>query len=276
MASTRREKELARLRAERQAARRAAEAAKRKRRNAIVASALAVVVVVAAVAFLTTRGGKDDKAAPTAAGTCTYDKSGDASRPVELPPSEPVTRDPVTADLATDQGPISFTLDTAKAPCASGALISLAAQKFYDATPCHRLTTSGIFVLQCGDPTGTGSGGPGYQYKEEDLTGATYKRGTVAMAKSSDPGTTGSQFFLVYKDSELPPEYTPVGTITQGLDVIDKVAAAGSEPADDGKPKLAINITTFTTTAPAAAPTEPAGPAPTGSAAPEPSASATP
>ncbi len=254
MASTKRERELARLRAERQAARRAEEAARKRRRNAVVASTLAVVLVAAVVVAIglnrspsTTASPTASPSAPAAGGPCTYTKTGQASRPVELPPATPTATTPTRATLATTQGDIAFTLDTEKAPCTSGALISLAAQKFYDGTPCHRLTTDNIFVLQCGDPTGTGSGGPGYQYAEENLSGATYPKGTVAMAKTAAPGTTGSQFFLVYKDTPLPPQYTPVGKITAGLDVVEKVAAAGAEPAGDGKPKLPLTITTFTT-----------------------------
>jgi len=253
VATSRRERELARLRAERQAARRAAEAARRKQRATILASVVAVAVVAGSVAFITLRNRDSSPTATPPTGPCAYTKTGAASRPVTLPPATPTAAGPVAVSLTTDQGPVAFTLDTDQAPCASGAIISLAAQKFYDGTPCHRLTTDNIFVLQCGDPTGSGSGGPGYQYGEEALNGATYPRGTVAMAKSSAPGTTGSQFFLVYKDTPLPAQYTPVGTITTGLDVLDKVAAAGSDPAGDGKPKLAVMITTATT-----APVEPA------------------
>ena len=103
---------------------------------------------------------------------------------------------------------------------------------------------SGIFVLQCGDPTGTTGGGPGYQFADENLTGATYPAGTLAMANAG-AGTNGSQFFLVYKDTQLPPNYTPFGMITEGLNVIEKVAAKGddgSNSAGGGKPKLAISL----------------------------------
>ena len=117
----------------------------------------------------------------------------------------------------------------------------LAEAKYFDGTSCHRLTTDNIFVLQCGDPTGTGSGGPGYQFGDENLPteGAdNYPAGTVAMANAG-PGTNGSQFFLVYKDTQLPPSYTIFGTITKGLDVVQKVADAGrtTNGAGDGKPK---------------------------------------
>ncbi len=188
--------------------------------------------------------------APAAAGTCSYAKSGDASRKVELPPTTGVeTKQPFKATLKTNNGTIAFELLTAKAPCTVNSFRSLAHFAFFDDTPCHRLTTGGIFVLQCGDPTGSGSGGPGYQFAEENLTGATYPRGTVAGAKTAAPGTTGSQFFLVYKDSPLPAQYTPFGTITEGLEVLDKIAAAGSDPEGDGKPKLETTIQTARVTA---------------------------
>jgi peptidyl-prolyl cis-trans isomerase B (cyclophilin B) len=171
---------------------------------------------------------------------------------------------PVPATITTSQGVVGVTLDGAKAPCTTNALVSLASQKYFDGTPCHRLTSGGLNVLQCGDPTGSGSGGPGYEYKDENLTGATYKAGTVAMANSG-PNTNGSQFFLVYADSQLDPKYTPVGTVTSGLDVLTKIAAAGEDPAGDGKPKLPVTITSFTTAAPAAPAPAPTTPAPAAS-----------
>ena len=152
-----------------------------------------------------------------------------------------------TVTLATDRGDIVFEMDSAEAPCTANNLRSLAHFRYFDATPCHRLTTQGIQVLQCGDPSGTGSGGPGYQFADENLEGATYPRGTVAMANAG-PGTNGSQFFLVYGDSTLPPNYTPFGRITAGLEVLDAVAKAGSDDSNglgDGKPKAPITISTL-------------------------------
>ena len=247
MATSKREKELARMRAERQAARRAAEAARRRRRNAITASVVVGLLVLGALVVVGVRlaGGDDDgeqSAAP--AGLCTWTETGEASREVALPPTDPALATQ-TATINTDRGTIGVTLLNQAAPCASASLASLAAQGFYDDTPCHRLTTQGIFVLQCGDPTGTGTGGPGYQFAEENLAGATYPRGTVAMAKGSAPGTSGSQFFLVHQDSPLPPEYTPFGRITSGLEVLDAVAAAGAEPAGDGAPVQAVQVATL-------------------------------
>jgi len=149
----------------------------------------------------------------------------------------------------TNRGSIVLKLDAVKAPCTVNSFVYLASKKYFDATPCHRLTTAGIFVLQCGDPTGTGGGGPGYEFADENLAGAVYPAGTVAMANAG-PGTNGSQFFLVYKNTTLAPNYTPFGTITSGLDVLTKVAAAGDDDSNgpgDGKPKLAVDITGITT-----------------------------
>ncbi len=125
----------------------------------------------------------------------------------------------------------------------------LAAKGFFNGTNCHRLTTQGIFVLQCGDPKGNGTGGPGYEIPDENLpaSGANnYPAGTVAMANSG-PNTNGSQFFIVYKDTTLPPDYTVWGKVSSGMDVVDKVAAAGVQGgAMDGPPALPITIETAT------------------------------
>jgi peptidyl-prolyl cis-trans isomerase B (cyclophilin B) len=281
--STKREKELARQRAERQAARDAAAGQRRTQRNAVLGSIVAVALVAgAAVAGSTYMEGSDEpsdsvaaavettptpsapgapaSAVPTASPSastaaaagepgCTYEKTAEAAaRPVLLPPTVGVETENVYAvTIATERGDIVFEMDSAETPCTANNLRSLAHFRYFDDTACHRLTTKGIEVLQCGDPTGTGSGGPGYQFADENLDGATYPRGTVAMANAG-PGTNGSQFFLVYGDSTLPPNYTPFGTITSGFEVLDAVAKAGSDDsngAGDGKPKLPITIETL-------------------------------
>ena len=260
MASSKRERELARMRAERQAARRAEAAARRRRQRTTGLSVLAAVAVVAIAvgAFVLTRGTpKKDTlktASPAAsagataapvARTCSYPAAGKASKPVlGGPPTVPV-RNAETARLLTSRGEIDLALDGTKAPCTVGSFAFLAGQHYFDGTSCHRLTTTGIFVLQCGDPSGTGSGGPGYAYADENLTGATYPRGTLAMANAGK-GTNGSQFFLVYKDTKLPPSYTPFGTITKGLDLLAKVAAGGAKPTGDGKPTIPVLLKTVT------------------------------
>ncbi len=259
MATSKREKELARMRAERQAARRAAAAARRRQRNMVVASVVAVALVALGAIFLATKiGGRDDSLDPAASssasasasaapsnkpGNCTYTKSAQpAVKEVLYPPITDVeTTQIYVATLTTDQGPIEIELNTPDAPCTVNNFRSLLARHYYDNTPCHRLTTQGIYVLQCGDPSGKGTGGPGYTFADENLKDAKYPRATVAMANSG-PGTNGSQFFLVYKDTQLDPNYTPFGTITKGLDVLEKIAAGGSTPEGDGKPKIATTI----------------------------------
>lgn len=155
--------------------------------------------------------------------------------------------------LKTNSGDITFAMDAAKTPHTVNSFKYLADKGFFNNTKCHRLTTQGIFVLQCGDPEGTGSGGPGYTIPDENLTGlgkagsdgtVTYPAGTVAMANTGQAHTGGSQFFLVYKDSKLPPTYTPFGTIdAAGLKVVQDVAKEGVEGgAGDGAPKKAVTI----------------------------------
>lgn len=191
---------------------------------------------------------------PTSAmvnGKCVYTATGTAARKVSLPPAAPDAKASYTATMTTNRGTIVINLLNSKAPCTVNSFVSLASQKFFDNTPCHRLTTaqSGIYVLQCGDPSGLGSGGPGYVFYTENLKGATYPAGTVAMANSGSADSNGSQFFLVYKDTSLPASYTPFGTITSGLSVLQAIANAGtdnSNGAGDGHPKEAVQIESMT------------------------------
>jgi len=240
---------------------RRAERARRRRRTIAIGSVVGVVVLVAAaigVYFFVTAPA-DPPPAAAGSGACAYTAEGPPSRPVAQPDPNPAREGIVGLTLATSQGPIGLTLDRATAPCAVNAVTSLAQQGFYNDTPCHRLTTGeGLKVLQCGDPTGSGSGGPGFRYAEEPPQGllpspsgsSVYSRGLVAMAKTSQPDTTGSQFFLVYGDSELPPQYTVLGRIdTAGLAVLDRVAATGSDNSNgqgDGKPVTPVQIQTAT------------------------------
>jgi peptidyl-prolyl cis-trans isomerase B (cyclophilin B) len=155
---------------------------------------------------------------------------------------------PFSARLHTSQGSITFQALTTAAPCTTYSFRFLASHNYYNRTHCHRLTTKGIYVLQCGDPTGTGSGGPGYSFNDENLTGATYPAGTVAMANAG-PNTNGSQIFFVWKDTKLPPLYTPFGRVTGGLDVLQKIAAAGDDEQNgpgDGFPTLPVDISQVT------------------------------
>jgi peptidyl-prolyl cis-trans isomerase B (cyclophilin B) len=195
----------------------------------------------------------------TLGSNCQYPATTEsASKPVKPPQNGRIATDPalIRADISTAHGAIGLELDNGKTPCTVNNFTSLAKQGFFDNTKCHRLTTSAeLGVLQCGDPTGTGTGGPGYRFPNEYPTNqyrltdpalktpVIYPRGTLAMANSG-PGTNGSQFFLVYKDSELPPTYTVFGTIdSAGLATLDKVAAGGvADGSDDGKPVVDATI----------------------------------
>lgn len=193
--------------------------------------------------------------------TCDYPEATPAFRANTPPPTEDVsTVGTVAVDITTSQGPIQLTLDRAEAPCTVNSFTSLVSQSYYDDSPCHRLTTSqGLQVLQCGDPSGKGNRGPGYEYANEYPTTAypagdpalsspvVYPRGTVAMANAG-PDTNGSQFFLVYADSVLPPQYTVFGTISEeGLATLDAVAAAGvSTPGGDGAPNAEVTLQNVT------------------------------
>lgn len=161
-----------------------------------------------------------------------------------------VTAQTYTATVVTNCGTITLSLDAAKAPHTVNSFAFLAEQKYYDNTRCHRITTvPSLSMLQCGDPKGNGTGGPGYTIAEENLDGATYPAGTIAMAKTSAPHSTGSQFFLVYADSQLPPLYTPFGTITGGLDILQAIGAAGSDNSNgngDGAPNVPVSIESIT------------------------------
>jgi peptidyl-prolyl cis-trans isomerase B (cyclophilin B) len=190
-------------------------------------------------------------AAPVAepASHCSYPSSPPAAKNVGTPPAKPDSTATYQATIHTNRGDIVINLLNSKATCTVNSFVYLASKNYFSSTPCHRLTTAGIFVLQCGDPTGTGSGGPGYKFNDENLTGAKYSAGTVAMANSG-PDTNGSQFFLVYQNSlSLPASYTPFGTIVSGLNIIQNVAKAGSDNSNgsgDGHPKEKVEITGVT------------------------------
>ncbi|MFZ0322683.1 MAG: peptidylprolyl isomerase [Actinomycetes bacterium] len=166
-------------------------------------------------------------------------------------PKQVLKQGPATLTLATNCGDIDIALQTAKAPKNSNSVAFLAEQGYYDATSCHRLTTQGIFVLQCGDPTGTGSGSPGYTVADENVPAdGAYPAGTVAMAEPSN-GDAGSQFFIVYDDTKLPPNYTVVGEVTKGLAAVRAVAKAGVQGGgSDGAPAQPVVIDRATVTQP--------------------------
>jgi peptidyl-prolyl cis-trans isomerase B (cyclophilin B) len=191
---------------------------------------------------------------PTSAlvnGKCVYTASGTAARKVKLPPAKPDSKAKYQATMATNRGNIVIDLLNFQAPCTVNSFVSLADQGFYNKTPCPRLSNSGgLFILQCGDPTGTGSGGPGYAFSSENLTGATYPAGTLAMANSGTADSNGSQFFLVFQNTSLAPSYTPFGHVVSGLNILQNVGKRGFGPplsqAGGGAPKEKVEIESVT------------------------------
>ena len=186
--------------------------------------------------------------APAGSADCTYEASPrGAAKDVGVPPAVEPATGTSTASIALTGGTVQIALDRQTAPCTVGSFAFLSEAGYYDDTPCHRLTSSPtLSVLQCGDPSGTGSGGPGYSYADETNPDMVYPAGTVAMANAG-PNTNGSQFFLVYADSALPPSYTVFGSITEGLDVLTGIAAKGTTSGGkDGAPAEPVTISTIT------------------------------
>jgi peptidyl-prolyl cis-trans isomerase B (cyclophilin B) len=242
-------------------------------------------------------------------------QAGAGERSVGLPPASAVPRaGTATMTITTNLGVIEIAIDRAKTPCAAASFAHLAGHQFFDGNACHRLTTVGVFLLQCGDPSGTGNGGPGYRFPDEaapvwqvppglptalptalpsgpiwvrpgpesstglvpctDMTippdllpsgeriiircgglvprgelPLSYPRGTVALAHGGEPDGNGSQFFVTYRDSPLPPIYSLVGTVTKGMEIIDQVAAGGvaaGTAGGDGPPKIRLEINSLT------------------------------
>ena len=265
MATNQMRREAAKRKLERQQQRRVQQAQRRKRVAVITSVAVVAVVVIGLVLVATLTGGKDTTTEPAAAadtlGECAFVPGDAAAKPAPVPTiTSAPTSGTAAVTLQTDQGAVPLTLDRAQGPCAVENFLSLTAAGYYDGSPCHRLTASEFLnVLQCGDPTGTGSGGPGYTVNDEPPTGlaadpggngSIYPRGTVAMAKTQAPDSAGSQFFLVYADSVLPPEYTVFGTIgDEGLATLDAIAAGGTDDANgpgDGAPLIPTTIRTAT------------------------------
>lgn len=186
-----------------------------------------------------------DSSTKAAATTCSYPEDSESAAKKVTPPEEtPQATGDVAATIATNAGDLKVSLDAGRAPCTVNSFLSLTDQKYFDDTDCHRLTTEGIFVLQCGDPTGTGSGGPGYSFADEVDGSETYPAGTLAMANSG-PDTNGSQFFVVYDESSLPPDYTVFGRLDEtSTKAVADIAATGTDTgAGDGAPKEPVTIT---------------------------------
>jgi peptidyl-prolyl cis-trans isomerase B (cyclophilin B) len=199
---------------------------------------------------------------------CTYTKTGTAARTVSLPSAAPDFTGTYQATINTNLGKIAVNLENSKATCTVNSFVHLAEAGYFNNTQCHRLLTSGIYVLQCGDPYATastkltcsstskiGTGIPGYEFASENTSGAKYPAGTVAMANEGTATTNGSQFFIVYKDSTtgLGATYTPFGTVSSGLGTVQDVAKDGyscqytvSGQSEGGAPKEKVIIDSVT------------------------------
>jgi peptidyl-prolyl cis-trans isomerase B (cyclophilin B) len=305
--STSRDRQRAAMRArlEREIAARAVEQTRRRRRNLVIAGSAAggVLVIVLVIVLIANLGGGGKKkttaqaspsaSAAAAGASCTWNSatnpspapSGASAAPSAKPSPNPYLKNvgmparsglpstgTQTMTITTNLGPISVAVDDSKAPCAAASFTYLAGRKFFDNTSCYRMHNRGYYILQCGDPSGTGKGGPSYTYSPENMPAdsrPTYTTGMVAVGTPPNPSDNGSQFFIVYKNTEddpaqaqsptsiLPGQFTVLGTVTSGMDVVQKVAAGGLTPAsksdpNTGKPKTALNITTLTVSAPGA------------------------
>jgi peptidyl-prolyl cis-trans isomerase B (cyclophilin B) len=239
----------------------------------VIAAVVGVVVAGGALSYAAGAFKSDDKKAnagaevtPSATPSAAPSKAPDpcekpaagAVKPLTWKKEPAVTIDTsaaYTMKMATTCGDIDIALKASAAPHTVNSFGFLAGKGFFDHTKCHRLTTNGIYVLQCGDPQGTGSGGPGYtipdeNLKDKTLKGGVYPAGTIAMANTGQKHTGGSQYFLVYQDSQLPPSYTPFGTISKsGMTVLKKIAAAGESTGQgDGAPNATVVINKLTVT----------------------------
>jgi peptidyl-prolyl cis-trans isomerase B (cyclophilin B) len=261
-----RQRALARAKAERQLARRAAMARRRRRWQAAVTGIIALAVIGTGTAWAT---GAFDEPPPVPA-DCNWLAVTDTTNPdikdVGTPPTHDIPKSGTKLmKISTNHGVIEAQLDLKRAACAAASFEYLAKKKFFDNTKCHKLSTSGVYTLQCGDPAGTDKGGPSYTFSDENLPSpeptpsgsvdpsadpsaspppsadpsasasaspkaVNYPRGSLVLRNSGSPGTNGSQFFIVYQDSpDLGASYTTFGHVTSGLDVVEKIAAGGVE-----------------------------------------------
>ncbi|BCL16896.1 peptidylprolyl isomerase [Micromonospora sagamiensis] len=273
MTSTReRQRAAARARLEREMAERAAKARKRRQMQAIVGAGAALLLVVAGTVWLVTSLGDDETDTTATSGTalCVWNESPAEQRTpqtkdVGLPGTQQPKVGTQTMTIDTNLGPITAKVNLADTPCTAASFTHLASKNFFDNSKCHRLVTEGLKVLQCGDPSATGkgwretdgTGGPHYRFAEENLPTdkrPPYPEGVIAMANSGQPGSTGSQFFIVYGDSQLDANYTVLGTITSGMDIVKQVGAAGhdnafGQQAGGGHPKKEVVIKKLTMSA---------------------------
>lgn len=277
-----RQRRRARERYERQQQTHVERVQKIRKRTGIGVAACVVAGLIAGIVLLVTSGGGKSQAAskstPTATASptstasaisepahhCTYTSTPPAAKTVSLPSATPDYTAGYQATINTNRGKIVINLLNSKATCTVNSFVHLAEAGFWNNSQCHRMSNSApLYMLQCGDPYATattkltcssttkvGTGGPGYGYASENLTGAKYDATTVAMANNGTPNSNGSQFFLVYKKTSLPADYTPFGTITSGLDIVQNVAKDGYScqyaSAGGGAPKEKVIIDSVT------------------------------
>ena len=261
MPSNQQRREAAKRKLQRQMVRRE-QHARAQRRRLLIAGAIAAVLVIAGGVWLFSSVNSSDNAASsdaTTSGTdtatstgpttpCTFTVAGTPAKAVKPPTNlSPANTGTVDATVTFATGPVVVSLDRANAPCAVESFVSLASQQFFDDTKCHRLTDAETLkILQCGDPSGAGTGGPGYTFADELKGTEKYTTGVVAMANSG-ADTNGSQFFFVWGDSALPASYTVLGKVSSGMDVIDAIGKQGvADGSQDGKPKADAAIKTVT------------------------------
>lgn len=274
MSPTSRERDNARRRQDEWSARQALarDSALRRRRTVVAVVAGVIALALVSVGAISIISGAQEETAASPAATAPADPSDPAAPegptgtpsgcpapadPVAAPPTERTAPDPSVAQdrtwsgtISTSCGDIGVELDGAAAPAAVASFVSLSQEDYFVGTPCHRVVTDGIYVLQCGDPTGTGTGGPGYEFgpvenaPEDDV----YPEGALAMARQGGNGESmGSQFFIVYRESTIPSDqaggYTVFGRVTSGLDVVTKIAGAGvAGGGTDGPPADPISL----------------------------------
>ncbi|MEY9989907.1 peptidyl-prolyl cis-trans isomerase B (cyclophilin B) [Streptomyces sp. V4I8] len=264
-----RRRQLAREKFLRQQQRRTSARRKARMRNSVIASVLGVVVIGSLALYTTGVLKGDDDSKENAGAEVTPSATSKAPDPCEKPAEGKVEtatwkKEPAltidksakyTMKLATTCGDIDIALKASAAPHTVNSFDFLAGKGYFDHSKCHRLTTNNIYVLQCGDPTGTGTGGPGYNIPDENLKDKSlknniYPAGTIAMANTGQKNSGGSQFFLVYQDSQLPPSYTPFGTVSEsGMKVLKKIADAGESTGQgDGAPNATVVINKATVT----------------------------
>jgi peptidyl-prolyl cis-trans isomerase B (cyclophilin B) len=276
-----RQRRQARERYRRQQEHRLARQRQVRKRTLIGISVVAVAGLIAALLAVFLPGGgkhpvakpsKSPSATPTATSVaepahhCVYASATPVAKKVSFPPATPNFTASYQATINTNVGKIKLNLLNSKATCTVNSFVHLAETGYFNNTQCHRLLTSGIFVLQCGDPYASGaaklscstaskvgSGTPGYDFASENLAGAKYTAGTVAMANEGSPTTNGSQFFIVYKNipsGQLAASYTPFATVSSGLDIVQNVAKDGYScqyaQAGGGVPKKKVIIDSVT------------------------------